>query len=185
MKTKIDKLRRALVYGFITITILLGIAGLGFMTNIYPLFYSYGEGHTEYFTLAQPLNHAVFDAAIVMIVMAFIMLVFDLNKKRPAILATIYTIIVTIYSITSMMVLFRALPHYKAKYLALDLTEIKDYTPSTFEFDISLVFAIASFVIIILLALVVIYQFVGVMKERKANGNLTGGKIRGGVVSHE
>lgn len=158
--------RKYLVYGYITAAIVLFIAGLGFMTAIYPLFYDGTSEMYEFYKSVQALNKASFNGAVIVVVLGFLMIGFDLNKKSSGIVSTVYAIGVTVYTLMTAMVMFRAVPHYRNIYTAFDFSVIEGYTASTLSFDVTLYGFVAISIIAVSLSIVSVVCFI---QNRLAN----------------
>lgn len=162
-----SKALRYLVYVFIAISLSLGVLGLGFMTNFYELFFNGTSEMYEFYKNVQALNRAIFDGAIVIIVMAFLMIGFDLNKKQHGPFATIYSIIVAAYTIMTGMVIQRAVPYYSGIYTAFDFTEVDNYTPSTMPFLLSQTLYGLAMGVSVIIAVLAVIRYVKSRKNRE------------------
>jgi len=156
-----------LVYVFIAVAIGLGIVALGFMTNYYELFYNGTSEMYDFYKSVQALNKAVFNGAIAIIVMAFFMIGFDLNKKKHGPIGTVYSIVVAVYTIMTGMVIMRAVPYYRAIYTAFDFTGIENYTPTTLPLTLSQVFYGLVMGLSVLIALLAVLRYVQTLRNRE------------------
>lgn len=167
-ETLASKALRYSVYGFIAIAVCLVVLGLGFMTNFYPLFYNGTPDMYDFYKSVQALNKAMFNGALVIIVMSVLMIGFDINKQQHGAIGTIYTIIVAAYTIMTGMVVQRAVPYYRNIYTAFDFTEVKDYTASYWVFPFTqAVFAMAMLLSVVIAVLAII-RYVSSLKNKEA-----------------
>lgn len=164
-------LQKALVYSFIAMTVLLFIAGLGFMTNYYKLFFDGTPEMYDYYKGVQVFNRVLFKASVVFVVMAFLMIAFDLNKQKNGIVGVIYTAIVTYYVLSTSGVILRAIPYYQNIYESFDFSVVKDYEPSSLAFNASRYFTYGVIAIIIPLAAIVIFRFIINVADKRSLKN--------------
>lgn len=162
-----SKALRYLVYVFIAVAIGLGVVALGFMTNYYELFYNGTSEMYEFYKSVQALNKAVFNGAIAIIVMAFFMIGFDLNKKKHGPIGTVYSIVVAAYTMMTGMVIMRAVPYYRAIYTAFDFAEVENYTPTTLPLTLSQTFYGLAMGLSVLIALLAVLRYVQTLKNRE------------------
>lgn len=160
--------RKYLVYGYITAAVLLFITGLGFMTVVYPLFYNGTSEMYEFYKNVQALNKASFNGAVIIVILGFLMIGFDLNKRTTGIFATIYAVGVTVYTVMTSLVMFRAVPYYRNIYTAFDFSVVEDYTSSTLAFDATLYGFGLITVIAVLLSIVSVICLVQKLRSNKA-----------------
>lgn len=170
-ETLTSKLLKYAVYSFIAVGILLVIVGLGFMTNFYSLFYNGTSEMYDFYKSVQALNKAIFNGALITVVMSVLLIGFDLNKSEHGPLATIYSCIVAGYTVMNGMVIQRAVPYFRGIYTAFDFSEVADYTPSTFAFTISQVLYGLAMALSVLIALLAIIRFVKTFKKREVATN--------------
>lgn len=164
-------LQKGLVYSFITISILLFIAGLGFMTSYYKLFFDGTPEMYDFYKAVQVFNKVLFKAGVVYVILGFVMVGFDLNKEKNGIVSVIYTLGVTFYVLQMSAIILRAIPYYQDMYEAFDFSVVENYNPSILAFDASRYFTYGSIAIIIPLAVVVVIRFVKSMIDKRSLKN--------------
>ena len=153
-------LQKGLVYSFITITVLLFIVGLGFMTNYYKLFFDGTPDMYEFYKDVQVFNRVLFKSSLVFVIMAFLFIAFDINKEKNGIVGVIYTLVVSYYVLSTTAIILRAIPYYQNIYEAFDFSTIDNYVPSSLAFNASRYFSYGLIVIIIPLTVVVVVRFI-------------------------
>lgn len=164
-------LQKGLVYSFIAVTVLLSIAGLGFMTNYYKLFFDGTPEMYDFYKGVQVFNRVLFKASIVFVVMAFLMIAFDLNKEKNGVIGVIYTLVVTYYVISTSGVILRAIPYYQNIYESFDFSVVNDYQPSSLAFTASRYFTYGAIAIIIPLAAIVVIRFIQNVASKRSLKN--------------
>lgn len=152
--------QKSLVYSFIVIAVLLFVVGLGFMTNYYVLFYNGTNEMYEFYNSLQVLNKAIFDGAVMLVILGVLYLGFDINKEINGWIGAAYVAGVTIYTVMTARIIMRAVPHYKGIYNEFDFTVIEDYIPSTYVFDMALILYILALVVASLISVIVVVRLV-------------------------
>ncbi|WP_058485790.1 hypothetical protein [Defluviitalea phaphyphila] len=168
MKNILFKIQQVLTYCAIVIAIITFIIGLGFMTNYYELFYEGTNEMFEYYKTLQILNRVIFNEAVVFVILAFILKIFDIHKKMPGIFGYIYVIVSSIYIIMTSNTILNAIPSYKNDYLAFDFSVMENYKASTFAFDISTIIFILWIIVSIMLILITTINFIRRIKFKKS-----------------
>ncbi|GKX29417.1 hypothetical protein SH1V18_18970 [Vallitalea longa] len=164
------KIQRILAYIFIALTLLSFILSLGFMTNYYTLFY---EGTFEMFNFfkdVQVLNKAIFNTSLIYVILAILLIPFDINKKKPGIFGVSFVIITTVYTLLSSYKILSDIPYYKNIYASFDFGEIKNYTPSIVAFDLSTVLFIVIIIAAILLFITSLSNYISTIKTKRIRG---------------
>ena len=167
-ETLASRILRYSVYGFIAVAIGLAVLGLGFTTNIYPLFYNGTSEMYEFYKNVQILNKAMFNTAVVLVVLSFLMIGFDLNKKQHGLFGTIYAVIVAGYTVMNTSAILQSIPYFSGIYHAFDFTEVQDYTPSYWVFGFAQFMFTLVTVVAVVIALLAIFRFVTTRKNKEA-----------------
>ncbi len=165
MKNYLMKAQSTLVYAVETVCIALFVLYLGFMTHYYVLFYDGTMEMFDYYKRLQVFNKEAFNLAILFVVLAFVLLLFDLHKIRPGLFGVAVAIAVTAYVSLSSISLINVLPKYKQGYLALDFAELENYNPSTFVFDAGIALHSILIGLLVIFSVVAILTFVQRLKE--------------------
>ena len=150
------RIQAILCYAIITLVAALFVLYLGFMTRYFVLFYDGTLEMFEYYKQLQVFNKEAFNIALLFIVMAFLLSLFGLNKYRPGLAGLIVALGTAIFVTLRAFALLNVIPLYKRGYLALDFTQMEDYTPTTFVFDAATwlhYLLIGSFVLLTLVAI--------------------------------
>lgn len=129
------RIQATFVNVIIALVVALFVVYLGFMTRYYVLFYDGTMEMFEYYKQLQVFNKEAFNIVLLFIVMAGLLSVFGLNKYRPGLVGLIVAVGTAVFVILRSMALLTVIPVYKRGYLALDFTQIEEYTPTTFVFD--------------------------------------------------
>lgn len=161
MFSNLIRIQAALVHAIIGLVAALFVVYLGFMTRYFVLFYDGTFEMFEYYKQLQVFNKEAFNIVLLFIVMAFLLSVFGLNKYRPGLAGLIVAVGTAVFVILRSLALLTVLPVYKRNYLALDFTEMEDYTPTTFVFDAATwlhYLLIGVFVLLIIIAVVSFIQ---------------------------
>lgn len=156
-----------LVYGVEIVCVALFVLYLGFMTHYYVLFYDGTAEMFDYYKSLQVFNKEAFNLALIFVVLALILLVFELHKYRPGLVGLVFVFGATAYMTMKSMALINVIPKYKRNYLALDFSSMDDYVPSTFAFDAGLVLHSVLIGLLAVFTLVAIVTFV----QRLRDGN--------------
>ncbi len=156
------------VYIFMATAVALAVLGLGFMTAYYQLFYDGTSEMYDFYKSIQLFNKALFNGAIVIVVMSVVLVAFDLNKGQSGPFGIIYATVVTIYTIMTSMVIFRAVPYYRNIYTGFDFSVVEGYKPSTLAFDLSIVLFVIAIAAIVVVLGSAIAQY---LKSRKLKEN--------------
>ncbi len=139
MKNHLMKAQSILVYAVETVILALFVLYLGFMTQYYVLFYDGTAEMFDYYKKLQVFNKEAFNLAIIFVVLALVLLMFELHKYRPGLFGLLFVLGTTVYISLNSITVLRIIPKYKQSYLALDFSPMADYAPSTFAFDAGLV----------------------------------------------
>lgn len=167
MKNYLMKAQTTLVYAVETVCIALFVLYLGFMTHYYILFYDGTNEMFEYYKQLQVFNKEAFSLAIIFIVLAMVLILFDLHKIRPGLFGIAAAISVTVYVSLKSIALLAVIPKYKQGYLALDFAELENYNPSTFVFDAGVALHSILIGLSVIFSIVAILTFVQRLKEGK------------------
>lgn len=167
MKKHLMKTQTTLVYAIEAVCIALFVLYLGFMTHYYVLFYDGTMEMFDYYKQLQVFNKEAFSLTLLFIVFAAALLVFDLHKIRPGLFGIALTIAATAYVSLSSLSLIKVIPKYKSGYLALDFTELENYTPSTFVFDAGIALHVILIGLLTALTIVAVTTFVQRLREGK------------------
>lgn len=159
------KIQSGLVYSVITVSVLIFVLYLGFMTEYYVLFYDGTDAMYEFYLQLQVFNKDAFAIALQIVLMAVILMTFQLAKYRSGLLGVIYVLGMTIYLAVSSIPLVDELAKYKSDYLTYDFTSMEDYTVSTLAFDIGLIIHYTQVGILIALCIVAAITFVQRLRE--------------------
>lgn len=165
------KTQRSLSYSLIAIAIILFILSLGFMTNFYELFYNGTTEMLSFYKELQFLNKAIFNAAVIFIVIILFSLAFEINKKSAGIFGLIYVIGITVYILMTSRTLLSAIPYYRDKYLMFDFSIMEKYNPSTFTFSLSTILFIILSIFSFIWLLVVIINYIRDKKTQVLGGS--------------
>ena len=159
------KIQSGLVYAVGTLSTLIFVLYLGFMTQYYVLFYDGTDELYEFYKQLQIFNKDAFIIALRIVLLTLILMTFQLHKYRPGLLGVIYVPAMTIYISLSSFHLLDVLPEYRRDYLASDFTSMEEYTPSTLAFDIGLIFHYAQVGLLIVFCIVAVATFVQRLRE--------------------
>lgn len=165
MKSNLMKAQSKLVYGVEIVCVALFVLYLGFMTHYYVLFYDGTAEMFDFYKKLQVFNKEAFNLAIIFVVLALVLLVFELHKYRPGLIGLAFVLGTTAYVSQKSMALINVIPKYKRGYLALNFSTMEDYTPSTFAFDAGLVLHSILIGLLAIFTVVVILTFVQRLKE--------------------
>lgn len=165
MFSNLIRIQATLVYAIITLVVALFVLYLGFMTRYYVLFFDGTFEMFEYYKELQVFNKEAFNIALLFVVMAGLLYVFGLNKYRPGLASLVVTGGAAAFVTTRSLSLLSVLPLYKSGYLALDFTEMDDYTPTTFVFDTAVWLHYLLIGVFALLTITAIASFVQRLRE--------------------
>lgn len=165
MKNDLMKIQSVLVYAIEIVSVALIVLYLGFITHYYILFYDGTFEMFEYYKKLQIFNKEAFNLTIQFVLFAWALLVFELHKVRPGLLGLIMALSATLFISINSLLLIQVIPIYKKGYLALDFTSLKDYTPSTFVFDVGLLLHFTLIGLLLVFAVIAIANFVQRLKE--------------------
>ncbi|KAA3661119.1 MAG: hypothetical protein DWQ04_17415 [Chloroflexi bacterium] len=129
------------------------------MTQYYILFYDGTFERFEYYKQLQVFNKEAFSVAIQFVVLALVLLMFELHKIRPGLFGLAMVLITTVYITLNSISLISVIPEYKRGYLALDFTSLEEYVPSTFVFDAGIVLHVLLIGILVLFSVVALMTF--------------------------
>ena len=159
------KIQSSLVYSVITVSVLIFVLYLGFMTEYYVLFFDGTDAMYEFYLELQVFNKYAFDIALRIMILAVVLMTFQLSKYRPGLLGLLFALGMTIYISVSSIPLVDDLARYKSEYLTYDFTSMGDYTVSTLAFDIGLIIHYLQVGVLIALCIVAIITFVQRLRE--------------------
>lgn len=159
------KIQSSLVYSVITVSVLIFVLYLGFMTEYYVLFYDGTDEMYEFYLQLQVFNKAAFNVALQIAMLTAILMTFQLAKYRPGLLGVIFAFGMTIYISLSSIPLVADLTRHKQDYLAFDFTSMDDYIVSTLAFDIGLIIHYVQIGVLIALCIVIIITFMQRLKD--------------------
>lgn len=159
------KIQSSLVYSVITVSVLIFVLYLGFMTEYYVLFFDGTDAMYEFYLELQVFNKYAFNIALQIMLLTVILMTFQLSKYRPGLLGVLFSLGMTIYISVSSIPLINDLVRYKRDYLAYDFTSMDDYTVSTLAFDIGLITHYLQMGVLIALCIVAIITFVQRLRE--------------------
>lgn len=159
------KIQAGLVYSVVTVSVLIFVLYLGFMTQYYVLFYEGTDAMYEHYLQLQVFNKEAFNVALQIALLTAILMTFQLSKYRPGLLGAIYVPIMTIYISLSSIPLVNDLAIYKNDYLAFDYTSMDDYTVSTLAFDIGSIIHYVQLGLLVTLCIVAIISFVQRLRD--------------------
>ena len=165
MKNHLMNAQSKLVYGVEIVCVALFVLYLGFMTHYYVLFYDGTAEMFEVYKNLQVFNKEAFNLAIIFVVLAFALLVFELHKYRPGLIGLAFVLGTTAYVSLRSISLINVIPKYKRGYLALDFSTLDDYVPSTFVFDAGLVLHSILIGLLTIFTIVAILTFMQRLKE--------------------
>ncbi len=159
------RIQAALVYANIALVVALFVVYLGFMTQYYVLFFDGTFEMFEYYKTLQVFNKEAFNIALTFIVMVGLLSVFGLSQYRPGLAGLVVAVGTTIFVVQRSLALLSVIPAYRRGYVALDFTEMEDYTPTTFVFDTAVILHYLLIACFILLTVVAIATFVQRLQE--------------------
>lgn len=166
MKTNIFlRIQKNLCYSLIAMAIILFVLSLGFMTNFYQLFYNGTTEMLSFYKELQFLNKAIFNASVIFIIVSFLLIPFDINKKTAGKFGLVYVVGITLYILMTSVTLLSAIPYYRDKYLVFDFSLMKNYNPSTLAFNLASMFLIILSIIALALIITVIIYYIKSKKE--------------------
>lgn len=167
MKNQLVKVQKVLATTSIITALAIFIVALGFMTNLHRLLFDGTFEMYEYYKSVQVLNKAMFDTAIIVVVYAFLLVPFDINKKKPGIFGLILVAGGTIFTALKSTSMFRYIPFFKKGYTDFDFSPIENYTPSPWIFDLAVGLFWTWVVLSVVLTVVCLINFMSNLKERK------------------
>lgn len=172
LKVNLFQIQRGLAYLFIFMAVLTLILSLGFITNFYELFYNGTNEMFNFYKDLQVLNKAMFNASIVFILLAFMLLAFDITKKSVGLFGSLYIIGSSFYiTLTSRMIL-SAIPYYKNIYLSFDYSMMDTYKVSTLAFTFgNIIFQIWIIISMVFLLTIIINFIKGFRKKPILGGS--------------
>jgi len=159
------KIQAGLVYSVVAVSALIFALYLGFMTQYYDLFIYGTDELYEFYLQLQVFNKEAFRIALQIMLLAVILMTFQLSKHRPGLLGMIYVPAITIYISLRSLPLLDDLSKYRLDYIASDFTSMEEYTPSTLAFDIGFIFHYVQIGLLIALCIVAVITFVQRLKE--------------------
>ena len=165
MKKYLLKAQSILVYAIETVSVALFVLYLGFMTHYYVLFYDGTAEMFDYYKKLQVFNKEAFNLAMIFVVLALVLLVFELHKYRPGLIGLAFVFGTTAYVSLKSISLINVIPKYRRSYLALDFSSMDDYAPSTFAFDAGLVLHSILIVLLAIFTIVAVLTFVQRLKD--------------------
>lgn len=165
MKNNLMKAQSNIVYAVEVVSIALFVLYLGFMTHYYVLIYDGTFEMFEYYKKLQIFNKEAFGLTVRFVLFALALRVFELHKVRPGLFGLIMALSATLFISINSLLLIQVVPLYKKGYLALDFTSLKDYTPSTFAFDVGLLLHFILIGLLLIFAVIAIANFVQRLKE--------------------
>ena len=164
MKNPLLKSQSLLVYAIGVVSLVLFVIYLGFMTSYYILFFDGTLEMFDFYKLLQVFNKEAFSIAVVFVVLAVALLVFELHKVRASLFGLSIGLGISAFMITRSLTLLNVIPKYKRAYLKLDFSSLEDYVPTTFVFDAA--FAMHCVLIALLVAFVIV-AFAGFVQRLK------------------
>ena len=165
MFSNLIRIQTTLVNAIIALVAALFVVYLGFMTRYFVLFFDGTLEMFEYYKQLQVFNKEAFNIALLFIVMAFLLSLFGLNKYRPGLAGLIVAGGTAVFVIMRSLALLSVIPWYKREYLALDFTELEDYTPTTFVFDAAVWLHYLLISVFVLLVIVAVASFIQRLRE--------------------
>ncbi len=165
MKNHLMKVQSKLVYGVEIVCVALFVLYLGFMTHYFILFYDGTDEMFEFYKKLQVFNKEAFNLAIIFVVLALALLVFELHKYRPGLFGLALVLGMTAFISLNSITILRVLPKYKQSYLSLDFSTLDDYVPSTFVFDAAFVLQSILIGLLAIFTVVAILTFIQRLKE--------------------
>jgi hypothetical protein len=157
--------QRALVFAVVLVALALFVLYLGFMTQYYVLFYDGTMETFEYYKTLQIFNKQAFGIAVIFVILAFTLIVFALHKYRPGLVGLIVVLGVTGFMIVQSLALMSVIPKYKRNYLALDISSMEEYVPTTFVFDAAMILQATLIGVSAILIIVAFATFVQRLRE--------------------
>ena len=161
------RIQAILVYAIIALVVALFILYLGFMTRYYILFFDGTPEMFDYYKTLQVLNKEAFSIILYFVVCAGVLSAFRVNQYRPGLAGLAVVIGATVFFTQRSLALINVLPKYKRNYLALDFTELEEYTPTTFVFDAGVILHYLLIATAVLLTIVSLITFIHRLKEGK------------------
>ncbi len=117
MENHLLKAQSKLVYGVEIVCVALFVLYLGFMTHYYILFYDGTAEMFEFYKKLQVFNKEAFNLAIIFVVLALVLLVFELQKYRPGLIGLVFVIGMTAFiSLNSITILRVVAPQLNWEY---------------------------------------------------------------------
>lgn len=167
MKNQLVKVQKVLATTSIITALVIFIVALGFMTNLHRMLFDGTFEMYEYYKSIQVLNKAMFSTAIIIVVYAFLLAPFDINKKKPGIFGMILVAGGTIFTALRSTTMFRYIPFFKKGYTEFDFSVMENYTASPWQFDLAVGLFWAWLVMAVVLTIVCLINFMSYLKERK------------------
>ncbi|WP_461207100.1 hypothetical protein [Clostridium sp. DL1XJH146] len=160
------KLQKISSYILIVVAILVGVLALGFMTNFYQLFYNGTAETYQYYKDIQGLNHAIFQSAIILIILSLLQIPFEITKKTTNIFGLVLLLITTIINFVNSMTVLKFNSYFKGLYKQLDFSSIESYTYSIRPFQLTSVLFIATIILTIFVLGVSIFNYISTNRRQ-------------------
>lgn len=165
MKEYLMKVQRILVYAVELVIVGLFVLYLGFMTHYYALFYDGTFEMFEYYKQLQVFNKEAFSLALQFVLLAVILLAYELQKNKPGLVGLAYVFVMAGYVSMKSLALINVIPKYKRGYQALDFSSMEDYVPSTFVFDTGLLLHYILIGLLVIFTIFTVITFIQRLKD--------------------
>ncbi len=159
------------VYVYIALAVSLVVLGLGFTTNFYPLFYNGTPDMYQFYKDVQVLNKAMFNGALVFVILGVLMMGFDLNKHKHGLIGMIYTLLAAAYTVNTGLVILRNVPYYSSLYHSFDFSAVENYVPSYWIFTLTQVAFAVTMAISAIIAVLAVIRYFTTLKDKEASIN--------------
>jgi hypothetical protein len=130
--------QKVLTHVILAVAIISAVYALGFMTNLYVLYFDGTMETGDFYQRVQTLNSQVFTSAVICVIYAILLRGFGLSKKLPDISAMILVVIGSIYTIIRAVSMIILIPQYAALYNGLDFSKMDEYVKSFTVFNLGL-----------------------------------------------
>jgi hypothetical protein len=161
------KIQIILSYASIAMAAIISIYGLGFMTGFYTLFMNGNDEMYTFYKDIQVLNSALFSSGLIFLVLSFLLIGFDINKKVAGIFGVLFTLALTITNIINGISIFSANSVFLSAYNQLDFAYIEGYVASTLPFKLAYILFGTAIVMTLLLFALTTGNFVAEKKKGK------------------
>lgn len=126
-----------LTYATIITAALICLFALGFMSSFYTLFMNGNDEMYTFFKDLQAMNTTLFSSGLIFLIMSFLLITFDINKKTAGFFGATYTLILVITNIINGTSIFIINNSFRSRYELIDYTILDGYQASALPFTLA------------------------------------------------